>query len=173
MAVTDLAPADPEPLAPILTPDEPPDRRRPGVLVGALAIIVVVVLVIVVALATTGSRTAAAPANKINVGLKEFNIEVPTTVAPGKYSFHIANDGKAEHEFLVFRSDLAPSAYPLDGTDINEDGPGINKISDGDNIKPGASQTRTIDLTQPGTYLFVCNLPGHFHAGMFEQVTVR
>jgi uncharacterized cupredoxin-like copper-binding protein len=72
----------------------------------------------------------------------------------------------------VFRSDLAPSAYPLDHGDINEEGPGISKISDGDNIDPGKSQTRTVDLSTPGTYLFVCNLPGHFGHGMFKVVTV-
>lgn len=54
-----------------------------------------------------------------------------------------------------------------------EEAPGVNKISDGDNIAPGATQTRSIDLSQPGTYLFVCNLPGHFKAGMSQVITVK
>ncbi len=49
---------------------------------------------------------------------------------------------------------------------------GITLVSDGDNIDPGGTQTRTVDLTQPGSYLFVCNIPGHFKAGMFSAVTV-
>jgi uncharacterized cupredoxin-like copper-binding protein len=53
-----------------------------------------------------------------------------------------------------------------------EDGPGITLVSDGDNLDPGTTQTRTVDLTQPGSYLFVCNIPGHFKAGMFSAVTV-
>jgi uncharacterized cupredoxin-like copper-binding protein len=32
-------------------------------------------------------------------------------------------------------------------------------------------QTRTVDLTKPGRYLFVCNIPGR-QTGMFSEVTV-
>jgi uncharacterized cupredoxin-like copper-binding protein len=69
---------------------------------------------------------------------------------------------------------MAPAQLPLaaDGN-IAENAPGLNKISDGDNIDPSKGQTRTIDLSQPGTYVFVCNLPGHYRAGMFTQVTVH
>ena len=38
---------------------------------------------------------------------------------------------------------------------------------------PTCTQTRMIDLTQPGSYLFVCNLPGHVQAGMYSVVTVK
>ena len=94
-------------------------------------------------------------------------------MATGHYQLHIANGGTVEHELLVFRSDLPPSAYPVTGTDIDEEAATITKVSDGDNIQPGHEQTRSVDLTTPGTYLFVCNLPGHFHDGMFQSVTVR
>ena len=76
------------------------------------------------------------------------------------------------HELLVFKSDLDPSAYPTDAAgDIKEKGAGVNLVSDGDNIDPAGSQTRSIDLA-PGMYLFVCNIPGHFKQGMFTVVTV-
>ncbi|MEP7361085.1 MAG: sulfocyanin-like copper-binding protein [Chloroflexota bacterium] len=88
-------------------------------------------------------------------------------------NFSITNIGAIQHELLVFKSELPISSYPLDPNgDIVEDGPGITLVSDGDNIDPGATQARTVDLTQPGTYLFVCNIPGHFKAGMYTQVTV-
>ena len=91
----------------------------------------------------------------------------------GQVNFSITNIGTIQHELLVFKSDLAPSAYPVDKNGhIIEDDPGITLVSDGDNIDPGKTQTRTVDLTQPGTYLFVCNIPGHFKAGMFSVVTV-
>jgi len=85
----------------------------------------------------------------------------------------ITNGGVGEHELLVFKSDLAPTAYPLDTAgDIQEDSSKVDLVSDGDNIEPGGSQARTVDLTSPGTYLFVCNIPGHFHQGMYAVVTV-
>lgn len=108
----------------------------------------------------------------VEIRLSEFNVDMPATLTPGLKTLHITNGGTVQHELLVFRSDLAPAAYPIDHGDINEDGPGITKVSDGDNIDPGKDQTRTVDLSQPGQYLFVCNLPGHFHSGMFKQVTV-
>jgi len=94
-------------------------------------------------------------------------------MSAGQAKFVITNIGTIQHELLVFKSALAPAAYPVDKKgDIVEDGPGITLVSDGDNIDPGKTQTRTVDLTQPGTYLFVCNIPGHFKAGMFSEVTV-
>ena len=124
---------------------------------------------------TTSSTTAATPAASPGpVTLSEFKVQTAaTTVAPGKVTFQISNAGRVQHELLVFRSDLPPSAYPLKDGNIDEEGPGITKVSDGDNLDPGGTQTRTVDLSQPGTYLFVCNLPGHFKAGMYQVVTVK
>jgi uncharacterized cupredoxin-like copper-binding protein len=117
------------------------------------------------------TKTLGAAAGTASVA--EWKVDVPATVTAGSVSYVIKNDGTVPHELLVFKADLAASAYPLspDGN-INEEDAAITKLSDGDNLDPGASQTRTIDLTQKGTYLFVCNLPGHFKSGMFKVVTV-
>jgi len=116
----------------------------------------------------------SAPASAPTVGLAEFKVTTPTDVAAGKYEYTIFNNGTVQHELLVFHTTMAPGQLPLapDGN-IAENAPGLNKISDGDNIDPSKGQTRTIDLSQPGTYVFVCNLPGHYRAGMFIQVTVH
>ena len=109
------------------------------------------------------------------VSLREFSIGASsTTVTPGIKTLQITNTGTIQHELLVFRSDLAPSSYPIDPStgDINEDASGITKVSDGDNIDPGGSQSRAVDVSQPGTYTFICNLPGHFRSGMVATFTV-
>jgi uncharacterized cupredoxin-like copper-binding protein len=109
----------------------------------------------------------------IAAGLTEWHVAVPTTIKAATVNLEAANFGTIQHEILVFKSDLAPSSFPVDPNgDIVEDGAGINLISDGDNLDPGTTQTRTVDLTQPGSYLFVCNIPGHFKAGMYAVVTV-
>jgi uncharacterized cupredoxin-like copper-binding protein len=109
----------------------------------------------------------------IAAGLSEWHIAAPAAIRAGTVNLEAANFGTIQHELLVFKSDLPPSAYPLDKNgNIVEDGRGINLVSDGDNIDPGKTQTRTVDLTQPGSYLFVCNIPGHFKAGMFSELTV-
>jgi len=129
--------------------------------------------------AANAAPAAAAPApapatGPLAVSLSEFKVApAATTIAAGQVTLNITNGGTVQHELLVFRSDLAPSAYPEVNGGINEEGPGIEKESDGDNLDPGTTQTRTVDLTAPGTYLFVCNLPGHFAAGMYQVVTVK
>jgi uncharacterized cupredoxin-like copper-binding protein len=125
--------------------------------------------------ATTTAPLDASAATTLAVNLKEFSITSSVdTIPPGVKTLAITNSGSTQHELLVFHSDLDPSAYPIDAAtgDINEDGAGISKISDGDNLDPGSSTTRAIDLSQPGTYSFVCNLPGHFRQGMVKELVV-
>jgi uncharacterized cupredoxin-like copper-binding protein len=118
--------------------------------------------------AATPVVTAAAPM----VTLSEWKVVVAGTIKSGKTDLTIKNAGAIQHELLVFKSDLAPSAYPKDAAgDIIEDGPGVTLLSDGENVDPAGTQARTVDLAA-GTYLFVCNIPGHFKAGMFTVVTV-
>lgn len=120
-------------------------------------------------------KTARSSGGATSVRLSEFKVTLASaTLSVGHKTLVIVNSGSAQHELLVFRSDLSPAQYPLDDKgDIAEEGPGIVKVSDGDNIDPAKSQTREVDLTAPGAYLFVCNLPGHFKAGMYSLVTVR
>jgi uncharacterized cupredoxin-like copper-binding protein len=123
-----------------------------------------------VASSITSAAPSEAAANTIT--LSEWKVDVASMPKAGKTTFKISNAGTIPHELLIFKSDLAASAYPTDPAgDIIEDGAGVALLSDGDNIDPAGSQDRTVDLT-PGTYLFVCNIPGHFKDGMFTVVTV-
>jgi uncharacterized cupredoxin-like copper-binding protein len=121
--------------------------------------------------ASTPNPTTAAAPNTIT--LSEWAVLVPSTsIKPGTYTYTITNTGATPHELLVFQSSLSASSYPMKAGNIDEEGAGISKISDGDNLAPGASQQRTVDLTHPGIYLFTCNLPSHFMQGMETMVTV-
>jgi len=149
---------------------------RPGTgLEGAIAGMLVLVCLVgislgVRAVASSPTEKLPAPGSVIKADLSEWKIDTPTHLKAGVYTYDISNTGAMEHEMLVMKTDLAPSALPMKNGDINEDA--LPPISDGDNIAPGKSQTRTIDLSKPGTYLFVCNIPGHFKEGMYTYVTV-
>ena len=48
----------------------------------------------------------------------------------------------------------------------------LNVVANTDNIHPGSIQDLTVDLT-PGTYVLLCNLPGHYQQGMYASLTVQ
>jgi len=164
-----------------------PDRSAAGtgaaIAIAALGVAIIALIIAVCALAVAASKSqtttvtpSPAPASTdVAVTLTDYKIGLAsTTISPTNAALQITNSGAIAHELLVFSSALAPADFPkqADGS-IDEEGAGITKISDGDNLDPGARQTRTIDLTKPGTYVFVCNLPGHYAAGMYTTVTVK
>ena len=125
-------------------------------------------------LASVTPVDAAPTANPADpsVSLYEWKVIAPATLKAGKTTFNISNFGTVPHELLMFKSPLAAAKYPVDAAgNIKEEGAGVDLFSDGENIDPSGSQARTVDLA-PGTYLFVCNIPGHFKNGMFTVVTV-
>jgi uncharacterized cupredoxin-like copper-binding protein len=75
------------------------------------------------------------------------------------------------HELLLFRTDLAPDAFPMesDGTRVNEKK--LKGLKDLGDLKPGQSHTVTVSL-RPGHNVLLCNQPGHFKARMFTTLTV-
>ncbi len=125
------------------------------------------------ATSSPSAAVSASPAGPVPIVLKEWSVAVTGALKAGSASFTITNSGTVPHELLVFKSDLDPSAYPMNSAgDIIEDGPGVTLVSDGENIEPGGTQSRTVDLSAAGTYLVVCNIPGHFKQGMFTVLTV-
>lgn len=118
-----------------------------------------------------GPDASGPAANTIQ--LREWEVTMPTEIKAGMVTFTIANMGAIPHELIGFRSPLDPVAYPRtkDGN-VNEEGKGIVSATDGENIEPAGTQTRTVDLTTPGRYVFMCNIPGHFEHGMYVVLTV-
>ena len=104
--------------------------------------------------------------------LSDFSIQLTTTpVHVGQNEFLIRNQGPSEHELIAFQIDQPVADLALTPTgDLDEDV--LTNVTDGPNLAPFTTATRTVDLPGPGTYLFVCNLPGHFHRGMYTTVTL-
>jgi uncharacterized cupredoxin-like copper-binding protein len=115
------------------------------------------------------------PATTVAVTEKDFSIAPSvTTVKSGLIDFAINNSGPADHELVIFATDLPPDQLPL-GADgrIDEGSDKITKAFDtGDNVAAGASKTFHAALA-PGSYVMVCNLPGHYKAGMHTALTVN
>ncbi len=103
----------------------------------------------------------------------------PTSVAAGKISFVVLNNGTLAHEMVVLPlpSD-GPGTRPV-GSDgkVNET-QSLGEASRscaagaGDGIAPGSLGWTTLTLMH-GRYELVCDEPWHYAAGMFEVLMVQ
>ena len=109
----------------------------------------------------------------IDVTVSDFKVEPAETSAPaGELTFDITNDAEHTHEFVIFKTDLAPDALPVgDDGDVDEEGEGVEHIDEIEDITGGSTQSLTVSL-DAGNYVFICNLPGHYEQGMHAAFTV-
>jgi uncharacterized cupredoxin-like copper-binding protein len=111
--------------------------------------------------------TTAAPDRTPRVAARvgDYSIRLDRESAPhGNVSFDIRNDGRVEHEFVILRSDRAASALPRTGDAVAEDAAGSRK-DEVEAIAPGRTVTLKAKL-EPGRYVLICNLAGHYARGM-------
>jgi uncharacterized cupredoxin-like copper-binding protein len=102
---------------------------------------------------------------------------VPSTVPAGPLSLRVHNSGALTHEVIVLP--LSQGQYPgqrtigVDGK-VDESG-SLGEASHscgadrGDGILAGANGWTTINLP-PGRYELVCNIAGHYGAGMYGEL---
>ena len=103
----------------------------------------------------------------------DYSITLDEDTAPaGDVTFDIQNDAGQVHEFVVFKTDLAPEALPTDDAgDVDEKGEGVTHIDEVEDIAGGSSGSLTVKL-DAGSYVLICNLPGHYKQGMHTGFTV-
>ena len=101
---------------------------------------------------------------------KDFGIALEEASTPaGSTTFDITNDGPSTHEFAVIKTDLAEGALPVDGSTVTEGN--LDLVDEAENVAPGGGTSLTVDL-EPGSYVVICNVEGHYGAGMHAALTV-
>jgi uncharacterized cupredoxin-like copper-binding protein len=116
--------------------------------------------------ATSASGTVQATEKDFAIGLE------PTTATSGPVTFQITNQGPSTHEFVVFKTDLDPANLPVDKDgNVDEEGKGVKHIDEVEDIASASTESLKVDL-EPGSYVVICNLPGHYKLGMHAGVTV-
>jgi uncharacterized cupredoxin-like copper-binding protein len=123
--------------------------------------------------ATGCSSIAPAGTGDVEATEQDFSIALdPSQASSGEVSFDIKNLGPQTHEFVVFETDLAPDALPTadDGT-VDEEGEGVQHIDEVEDIAACTAESLSVNL-EPANYVIICNLPGHYAAGMHTAFTV-
>lgn len=120
-----------------------------------------------------GGEVAASEADTtVKATLGEYYIKpaAPSTEA-GNVKFEVTNDGKLEHEFVVIKTDTAPGDLPLSDGNVDEEAAG-EVPGEIPSVMPGATEEVTLKL-DPGKYVLICNLPGHYAAGQYSGFSVE
>jgi uncharacterized cupredoxin-like copper-binding protein len=120
--------------------------------------------------APDGAGTASNGA--IGATLDDSTISLAAGSAPaGGVSFAIANDGSTVHEFEVLRTELAADSLPVDSGVVQTSAQGIEIVDEVEEIAPGTTTTLSVDV-DADAYVIICNLPGHYDAGMATSFAV-
>jgi uncharacterized cupredoxin-like copper-binding protein len=136
--------------------------------------------------ATCGSDNEEMMARERNVDvtLQEFAVHPEQDSAPaGEVTFNVGNVGPEDtHEFVIFKTDLAPDALPTapDGS-VDEEGEGVELIDEIEDIAPGDTPPPLTVSLEAGSYVLICNIVEeegqdtivHYQQGMRTGFTVE
>ncbi|MCI4660177.1 plastocyanin/azurin family copper-binding protein [Cryobacterium zhongshanensis] len=119
------------------------------------------------------TRNGMMPRGAMNLSLDR------SSVSSGAVSFVATNSGSISHELVILPladSQVAGSRSISGGNKVDEtaslgEASATCNAGEGTGIAPGSAGWVTLDLA-PGRYEVICNLPGHYAAGMYGELTV-
>ena len=101
---------------------------------------------------------------EVAVALFEFEVEAAVaSVLAGPVYFELTNEGSLPHNFWVIATDLAADELPLAGEQIDEGQ--LDVVIASDIVSAGNEAAVNPDLPA-GSYVLICNVPGHYEQGM-------
>jgi uncharacterized cupredoxin-like copper-binding protein len=122
-----------------------------------------------------GAAGGGAKGSTLEIKMGEFYFDPKNATAKaGPTTIEAPNEGKSEHELVLFKSNMNPAKLPTEANgevseekmdEVAEEG---GEIAD---VEAGETKSEDFDLT-PGKYVMFCNLPGHYAAGMYGTLTV-
>lgn len=94
------------------------------------------------------------------------------TVKAGDIVFAVHNDAVSEaHEMVLVRLKAANEEVSVIAAKHRVDEKALKSLGEVSDLKPGADGTLKAKL-KAGTYLLLCNIKGHYEAGMHAKLTV-
>ncbi len=112
-----------------------------------------------------------AATTSVGVGLTEFAVNPAQDAADaGTLTFSVSNDGAIVHNFLAIKTDLAADALPTANAQVDE--AQLDVVASIPDFAAGETQEVSADL-EAGSYVLICNVPGHYDLGMRAAFTVE
>jgi uncharacterized cupredoxin-like copper-binding protein len=126
----------------------------------------VLLIAIVPALASCGTGTMVGPLRiEIDIHYSHYVQSAITVPAGRAVTFVIRNEDPIDHEWIV--GDAALHERHRTGTEpVHDSRP--TEVT----IAAGTTKATTITFNTPGTYLYICHLPGHEAYGMVGTLVV-
>ena len=155
-----------------------------AVLLG-LAALVAGLFTIVAAVASDAGSSMKTETGVVAVNFDEWRIDAGHLATAGSVTLEERNNGEQAHDLLIVRSDLPAADLPvgLDGVapelagevvlgdshEAHEHDPG--HAHPGEHLQPGTRRRRAVTL-DPGNYVLLCPIPGHYERGQRAPLTV-
>ncbi|MCH7578655.1 MAG: hypothetical protein IIB22_00225 [Chloroflexi bacterium] len=127
--------------------------------------------------ANGGEPTPTAPVEEgqVLIGLTETDWVVsasPDSIPAGEITFAVSNEGNIGHNLRIIKTDLPADALPLDSTGLAVDEGAVNVVAQSPELRSGETD-EIITTLEAGSYVLICNIAGHYDAGMNAAFTVQ
>jgi uncharacterized cupredoxin-like copper-binding protein len=108
----------------------------------------------------------------LHVRIKDFKVQPALpSVEDGSITLSVWNEGPTTHEFVVVQSEAPADGLPIGADGIRVDEDAVIAVDELEEI--GAKTRGILSLSlSPGSYVFFCNLEGHYLAGMHASLEV-
>jgi plastocyanin len=132
-------------------------------------IFIVALFALAMVLVACGGGNATSQPESVSltfVGTDDFKYDPATATVPSGAQVEVTldNQGTLEHSWELVPEDADPATVTLSDA--------IDGIGTGP-VPAGESQTITFTAPAPGTYKYMCTIPGHAAAGMVGTLTVE
>ncbi len=123
---------------------------------------------------TAATSTEAPPAGgeTLTIKMNEYNfIPKDAKAKAGAVTIDAENVGQLTHELVLAKSSLDPAKLPTASNgEVDEDA--LDVVGEAPDVAAGDTGSFSADL-ESGDYVMICNLPGHYAAGMYGTLTVK
>jgi uncharacterized cupredoxin-like copper-binding protein len=146
--------------------------RKGLVWLGFLAILAAASLAVAMRAAGGSDRPTPRGGTVVRVTERDFHIAAPRQVEGGNVRISLRNSGPDHHELIMIRTRSARLPLRSDGLTVDEEALEKKTVEAVEPFPLGGTHDLRVHLA-PGRYQLLCNMSGHYLAGMHRELVVR